>query len=363
MTVSEYKAVMDELGIPRLKPKNGQKLSLKDRIKIRVDDYRFSDKYEIGFFYNFFPCCSGKIPTEVIKNTYRRLGKECFGRGDRFETLKRKDLSGKYITSFRIGDLRDFLVFYDCLVRYYSDEEEYDEEVKSIDVNEVYARVMSKLFESRKSSLSKTPREFMNKKFKSFSERNLGSKLDNDNENVANLLDEFDKAVNPVLDDSFEFGNIHDFAKRNDISVCFDSLSIGQYDRDYTSYKYGSQSLSFESNLLTKISKVDRRALETMRIVHRVSKPIKLRVDSSKRVIKPHETLEITKYDKNNRIVSLDEYDLTNNSVGLVDKHDITLEDLQKISFDLKVALSIINERNKKLGSKTLKLEKNGQTK
>ncbi|MBR4830688.1 MAG: hypothetical protein IKZ96_02865 [Bacilli bacterium] len=357
MTFSEYRAVMNELGIQKFKPNKDQKTPIKDKFKFLLDDFRYSEKYKIGFYYNFFAVCVGSIPTEVIRKTYDRIGRECFGRGDKLKPLTRSDLRyKKYIKSFRIGSLRDFLVFYDTLIRYYAIEEDTDELLDSIDVNDTYARIMSKLFETRKKSLSKTPKKFMNRKFKPFSLQSLDSDLDDIKGKVVNLLDAYDKAVNPLIDDSFEFGDIYNFAKRNDISISFDSLEIGEPKKGLTSYRYGDSAMSFTSDCASKEAK-NGKTLETVEITHRFSKADKS-IKYRRFNIKACETIEVTKFDKKDELISSDIYDLTKGTLGLgMNKHKITKEDLEKLALDLETALSIISERNKKLQAKTLMLE------
>lgn len=361
MTFCEYRAVMDELGIQKFKPNKDQKLSIKDKYQFWLDDFRYSEKYEIGFFHSFFTTCVGLIPTKVIEKTYDRIGRECFGRGDALKPLTRSYLSGKtYIKSFRIGNLRDFLVFYDTLKRHYAIDEDFDEILDTIDVNDTYARIMCKLFESRKKFLSKAPKKYMNRKFKPFRLQTLDSELDGIKEKVADLLDTYDKAVNPLLDDSFEFGSIYDYAKRNNVSIGSDSLHFGEHKKDLTMYNCGSQTMNFISDFASKEAK-NGKPLETVEIAHRFSKADKS-IKYRRLNLKAHESIEISKYDKKEELISSNIYNLTDGTFGLgPKKHKINKEDLEKLASDLETALSIISERNIKLQSKTLKLECNEQ--
>ena len=120
MTFCEYKAVMDELNIPKFEIKKGMKFSLKEKLRIKLHDYRDAGE-GIFFLHNIHSICIGDIPSSVIRDTYFRLGKECFMRGDKFETLRHNDLNqvGE-ISSFRIGNLRDYLVFSDTFLRHLS---------------------------------------------------------------------------------------------------------------------------------------------------------------------------------------------------------------------------------------------------
>ena len=395
MTFLEYKTVMDELNIPKMNISRDVDITLgntnlKFKPAAKIHDCRLTKHGFCFLYYKRKAICLGEIPTIVVKATYDRIGDECFGRIDSESyILKYEDLrwEGYYIDGFTFGNLRHFLVFYDTYLRHAANNGLYEEDVEGIDINETYARIVAKLFGKQKKRLSVSPRNLVSIGIIPYSLQ-PETRQDTDKEIVGKLLDEYDKAVNPTLDNLLEFSDIYAFAKKNNMQIGFHKLLMGHYGRDriyndFSRFENDSTSMIFNSALELKKSKdKDKKAFEGIFISHCFTKKREnidineLDFDDEYKEkyngeFKPTELLHIHRVDENNETIYTVEYDLTNGTVGtcegfeVTNKHNITKEDLQRLAADLKDALAVIKERNKNLssdhGDKVLSLENKEQ--
>ena len=359
MNSIEHRKVMDELKVPKFKYGKKEKVSLKDRISTALDDTRMSE-YGICFIHRLsWTCAYGIIPVQVILNTYKRIGDGRFTRVKSFDSLTREELKDKnnyecrnrikFIKDIKFGNLKDFIVFYDELCKYYGDD-------LYADIDKMYGKVVQEV--SKRCKFDKTPetwvkRHYPTLKFRpklTYSVNYYGT----GQVNIRKLLDEFDKAVNPFLNKDIELDEIGNIARRICINTDYSSIRIGE-PMNNTYYSFKPDKISFNSYFNMNDDSSEDKA-KMIEVQHRFVKPSKPKTPYSEF----GEILEISKYGSD---CEDSEFITLNLTTGIINeygnKRDVTREDMIKIITDLYFAIALINQKNV---SKMVKPKKQDKT-